>query len=50
MHDAIVPAAPPEKRLNNFIWVAVIVRVAARVDPPRVLDRAPPREFGRVDL
>ena len=39
MQEAIVPAAPPERRLNSFIRPAVIVRVVAQMaveDPPRV--------------
>jgi len=56
MQEAIVPAAPPEKRLNNFMRLADIVRVVEDMaaDPPRVsvdataavlgcLENAPPR-------
>lgn len=44
MQDAIVPAAPPDRRLNSFIRDAVMVRVAASVDPPRH-DDLPPRSM-----
>lgn len=46
MQEAIVPAAPPEKRLSSFMLVADMVLVAVAVDPPRVLvDTAPPRNL-----
>ena len=44
MHDAMVPATPPEKRLKSFIREAVMVPlVATRVDPPRHVDLPPRR-------
>ena len=46
IHEAIVPAAPPEKRLSSFMLVAVMVLVAAEEEPPRVLvEMAPPRNL-----
>lgn len=49
MHEAMVPAAPPDRRLNNFILDAVMVRVATMVEPPRQLD-LPPRNILVVEL
>ena len=43
MHDAMVPATPPEKRLNSFIREAVMVQLPTRVDPPRHVDLPPRR-------
>jgi len=44
MHDAMVPATPPEKRLKSFIREAVMVPlVATRVEPPRHVDLPPRR-------
>ena len=51
MHDAIVPAAPPESKLNNFILDAVIVPGDCNAidDPPRH-DDLPPRRILAVEL
>ena len=43
MQEARVPAAPPDRRLNNFILDVVMVREATRVDPPRQVDFPPRR-------
>ena len=35
MHEAMVPAAPPEKSVHNLMREAVIVGAAATAAPPR---------------
>lgn len=37
MHDAIVPAAPPDSKLYSFNLDAVMVRLATTAEPPRAL-------------
>ena len=49
MVDAMVPAAPPDRRLYILYREAVIVRVATAVDPPRHED-LPPRNMLAVAL
>lgn len=50
MHDAIVPAAPPESKLNNFILDAVIVPGDTAIDDPPRHDDLPPRRILAVEL